>query len=182
MQLTETDIFTNRSVRKWSRRELAGRLLWTICGPLFRWSPRLCWGWRRTLLRLFGARIGSGVHIHPSAAIFIPWNLEIGDMSSIGFGSMIYNLGPLRIGARVTVSQRTHLCGGTHDHKDPSMPLVKCPIEIGDDSWICADAFIGPSVRIGAHSIVAAAAVVVRDVPSATIVAGNPAKPIRSRT
>ena len=180
--MKKTDINANRFVRKWTRRELAGRALWSLCGPLFRGSPRLFWGWRRMLLRLFGAKVGNGVHIHPSAVIFIPWNLEIGDFSSIGFDSMIYNLGPLKIGSRVTVSQRTHLCGGSHDHKDPAMPLLKCPIGIGDDSWICADAFVGPSIRIGAHSIVAAAAVVVHDVPPATIVAGNPARPVRQRS
>ncbi len=182
MSLTETNISANRSVRKWTRRELGGRALWGLCRPLFRWSPRLCWGWRRMLLRLFGARIGSGVHIHPSAVIFIPWNLDIGELSSIGFDSMIYNLGPLKIGSRVTISQRSHLCGGSHDHRDPSMPLVKCPIEIGDDAWICADAFVGPSIKVGAHSIVAAAAVAVHDVPPATIVAGNPARPVRKRS
>lgn len=180
--MRETDINSNRSARKWTRRELAGRAFWSLCRPLFRWSPRLCWGWRRMLLRLFGAQVGHGVHIHPSAVIFIPWNLKIGDFSSIGFDCMIYNLGPLRIGSRATISQRSHLCGGSHDHKDPAMPLIKCPIEIGDDSWICADSFVGPSVRIGAHAVVAAAAVVVRDVPPGAIVAGNPAKTVSQRS
>lgn len=124
--------------------------------------------------------MGKHVHIDPSARIFIPWNLTIGDWSSIGFDAEIYNLGPLTIGQRVTISQRSHLCGGTHDYQDPSMPLIKSPIDIGDDAWICADAFLCPGVTIGAGSIVGARSVVTRDIESGTVVAGNPAKVIKN--
>lgn len=172
------DIDTNRAARKWSKKELAGRVLWSACQPLFRFSPRLLWGWRRWLLGLFGAKIGAQVQIHPSVRIFIPWNLEVGEWSAIGFDVLLYNLGPLKIGRKVTVSQRAHLCGGTHDFRDPAMPLIKTPIEIGDESWICADAFVGPGVTVGARTVVAARAVVVRDVAAHLIVGGNPAKPI----
>lgn len=179
MELATTDIAANRRSRKWSRRELAGRALWAACRPLFQCSPKPFWGWRRFLLRLFGARIGTGVQIHPSARIFIPWNLHMGDYSSAGFDVLIYNLGRMTIGSRVTLSQRTHLCGGTHDYRDRTMPLIKAEIHVSDDVWICADAFIGPGVSIGKRAIVAARAVVVRNVSPETIVGGNPAKPIR---
>lgn len=175
------DIEQNRAARKWSRKELAGRVLWAACGPLFRFSPRLCWAWRRFLLRLFGARIGKNVHIFPSVRIFIPWNLEIGDWSSVGFDALIYNLGTIKIGAKVTVSQRAHLCAGSHDYRDPAMPLTKPPITIGDEAWICADAFVGPGVVVGNRAIVAARAVVVKDVEEDDIVGGNPAKRIGRR-
>jgi len=169
----------NRAQVKWSRQELAGRALWGAVSPLFRFSPRLCWGWRRFLLRCFKARVGKHVHIDPSARIFIPWHLAIGDWSSIGFDAEIYNLGPLTIGQRVTISQRSHLCGGTHDYQDPSMPLVKSSIHVNDDAWICADAFLCPGVTIGARSIVGARAVVTKDVECDTVVAGNPARVIK---
>ena len=133
------NIDQNRAARKWTRKELAGRAIWAACEPLFRFSPRLLWGWRRFLLRLFGAKVGKHVHILPSARIFIPWNLEIGDWSSVGFDALIYNLGPVRIGEKVTISQRAHLCAGSHDFRDPTMPLTKPPIEIGDEAWICAE-------------------------------------------
>jgi putative colanic acid biosynthesis acetyltransferase WcaF len=175
------DINANRAARKWSRKELAGRVAWSACGPLFRWSPRICWGWRRALLRLFGATVGAEVQIHPSALIFIPWNLKIGAWSSVGFGALLYNLGPLRIGSRVTISQRAHLCGGSHDFHDPEMPLVKAPIDIGDEAWICADAFVGPGTCVGQRAIVAARAVVVKDVEPNQIVAGNPARFLKER-
>ncbi len=175
------NIENNRARREWTRSELAGRVLWAACRPLFRWSPRLCWGWRCWLLRLFGARVGAHVHIHPSARVFIPWNLEIGDWSSVGFDALIYNLGPARIGSRATVSQRAHLCGGTHDFRDDAMPLIKSPIVVGDDVWICADAFVGPGVTVGSRAVVGARAVVVKDVSEGEIVAGNPARPVGRR-
>ena len=94
---------------------------------------------------------------------------------------MIYNLGSVRIGAKVTVSQRAHLCAGTHDASDPTMPLLKPPIEVSDQAWICADAFVGPDVQVGEGAVVGARAVAVDDVPAWTIVGGNPARPIRER-
>lgn len=171
----------NRATRKWTRKELAGRVLWAACTPLFRFSPRLLWGWRSFLLRLFGAKVGANVHIHPSVRIFIPWNLEIGDWSSVGFDALIYNLGPVTIGSKVTVSQRAHLCAGSHDFRDPAMTLLKVPITIADEAWICADAFVGPGVVVGKGAVAGARAVVVRDVESGVIVGGNPAKLIGKR-
>ena len=181
VSLNEDRIVENRRVRKWSRKEIAGRIAWALARPLFRWSPRICWGWRRWMLRRFGAQIGRDVNVDPSVRIFIPWNLTIGDWSSVGFDAVLYNLGSLTIGRRVTVSQRTHLCGGTHDYRDPTMPLVKAAISIGDDVWVCADSFIGPGVSIEEGAIIAARSVVIRDVGTREIAAGHPAKKIKMR-
>lgn len=174
-------IDVNRTVRKWSNRELLGRVLWSVVSPLFKFSPRLCWGWRRWLLRVFGAKIGKEVQIYPSVQVFIPWNLEIGDWSSVGFDAVLYNLGKMRIGQRVTVSQRAHLCGGSHDYRDPTMPLLKSSIDIGDDVWLAADSFVGPDVSVGNDAIVGARAVVMKPVPAGAVVVGNPGRVIRFR-
>ncbi len=178
----EFNIEGNRRQSKWTHRELLGRLLWGFCAPLFKFSPKLMWSWRNSLLRIFGARIGRHVQIHPSVKIFIPWNLEVGEWSSIGFDALVYNLGMVKIGQRVTISQRSHLCAGTHDHRDPGMRLLKLPITIKNDVWVCADAFIGPNVEVGNYAIIGAGAVVVRSVTSSEIVAGNPAIKIGTRT
>lgn len=175
------DIAANRAAGKWTRQQLAGRVLWAICHPLFAWSPRPLWGWRRMLLRLFGARIGREVHVYPSVRIAIPWNLDIGDHSAVGDRAILYSLGPIALGSQVTVSQGAHLCAGTHDHNDPAMPLLKPPIVIGSDAWICADAFVGPGVHIGSGAILGARSVVVKDVPPGAIMVGNPARLSRFR-
>jgi putative colanic acid biosynthesis acetyltransferase WcaF len=175
------NIVANRAARKWSRKELAGRLLWTLAHPLFAGSPRPLWGWRRALLRLFGARIGREVHICPSVRITIPWNLAIGDQSAVGDRAVLYALGPIAIAERVTISQMAHLCAGTHDYRDPAMPLLKRPISIDHDAWVCADSFVGPDVRVGARAIVGARCVVTKDVEPGAIMIGNPAKLLRYR-
>lgn len=175
------DIAANRGARKWSRKELAGRVLWALMQPLFTFSPRLIWVWRRGLLRLFGAKVGRQVHVYPTARITIPWNLSIGDESTIGDRAIVYALGPITIGARATISQGTHLCAGSHDYRDAAMPLLKVPINVNDEAWVCADAFIGPGVTIGTRAIVGARAVVVKDVCDEMIVAGNPARVLKAR-
>lgn len=175
------DIQGNRQTSRYSWREYAGRGLWAVAKILFRCIPGPLKALRNWLLQLFGARIGAHVHIQRTADIAIPWNLSIGDFSSLGDHARIYNLGPVTIGARTTISQYAHLCAGTHDHNDPLFPLLKPPITVGDDVWVCADAFIGPGVTVGDHAIVAAAAVAVKDVPCNTIVAGNPARVVRTR-
>ncbi len=181
MQSGSLDITANRKMQKYSRKEIIGRLLWTIVYPLFRYSPRPLFGWRSFLLRIFGARIGSNVNVYNSASIYMPWNLEVGDWSSIGEYAFVYNLGKVVIGRYSTVSHRAHLCAGTHDYADTSMPLLKPPITVGDQVWVCADAYIGPGVSICEGAVVGARAVVVEDVPPWTIVAGNPAKTLKKR-
>lgn len=171
-----------RASRKWSRKEIAGRVLWSCISPLFRWSPRLCWGWRRWILRSFGATIGRGVNVYPSCRITIPWNLQIGDWSTIGDGVKLYALGCIRIGERVTVSQGAHLCAGSHDYEDPKFLLLKLPITIEDSAWVCADAFVGPNVTIGEGAVIAARSVVVKDIASWEVAGGNPARRIKDRS
>lgn len=179
--MNELDIATCRNQRPYSRREYVARLLWALVSPLFRWSPRPLFGWRRFLLRLFGAKVGKRVHVYPSAIIYFPWNLAIDDEASIGEWALIYNLGPIMIGERATISHRAHLCAGTHDYRDSTLPLLRLPIDIGAQAWVCADAFIGPNVKIGESAIVGAGSVVVKNVMPWQIVAGNPAKFIKMR-
>lgn len=175
------DVAANRRARKWTYSEYAGRILWGGVYPLFVLSPRPLWSWRRWILRIFGATVGQGVHVYPTVRITIPWNLTLGDYSAIGDRAILYCLGRITIGSRVTVSQGAHLCAGSHDWRQANMPLTKHPILIGDDCWIAADAFVGPGVKIGSGAILGARAVTFRDLPTNAIAVGNPAKIISTR-
>ena len=175
------DVRQNRQARKYTSGEMTRRVLWALAEPLFRFSPRPCFGWRRFLLRCLGAQIARSVRVYPSATIYFPWNLAIGDESAIGEQVLIYNLGRVTVGSRVTISHRAHLCAGTHDHTRADFPLLRPPIVIGSDAWICADAFLGPGVTVGEGAIVGARAVVVKDVEARSIVVGNPARESKKR-
>lgn len=179
--MSARDITANRKAVKWTRREQALRVLFALAQPAFRLSPRPLWGWRRWILRQFGATVGRDVHVLPTARITIPWNLTLGDGCAIGDRAILYALGPITIGARATISQQAHLCAGSHDWRSPEMTLTKPPIDIGEETWVCADAFIGPGVTIGARTIVGARGVVMSDVGTDVIVAGNPARELKKR-
>ena len=165
----------------YSAQDQRRRALWAMTRPAFRLSPRVFFGWRAALLRLHGARLGHAVHVYPTTRVTFPWMLEIGAGSSVGEEALLYDLGEIRLGCRVTVSQRAHLCAGTHDYRDPAMPLIRSAIDVADDVWICADAFVGPGVSIGRGAVVGARAVVVRDVEAGHVVGGNPARTLKRR-
>lgn len=175
------DTQANRAAVKYSRTEQLRRILWTFGSIAFRLSPRPFFGWRRMVLRLFGAKVGRNVHVYATTRIYMPWNVELGDSAAIGEDAFIYSLGKVRIGARVALAYRSHICAGTHDFSDPALPLLKPPVVIEDDAWIGTEAFIGPGTVVGRGTIVAARAVVVKDVPPMHIVGGNPAKQIGLR-
>lgn len=182
MENTGLDIAACRRSLNYPASIYFKRVLWGFARPLFRFSPRRAFGWRAFLLRAFGARVGKKVHIYATAEIYMPWNLEIGDWSAIGEHAYIYNLGRVKIGERATVSHKAHLCAGTHDHRRADFRLLTQPVTIGDHAWIAAEAFVGPSVIVGAGAVVGARAVATSNVEPWTIVAGNPARRISSRT
>ncbi|NCC92748.1 MAG: putative colanic acid biosynthesis acetyltransferase [Opitutae bacterium] len=160
----------------------AARLLWQAAWLLlFRPSP---WFWhapRRCLLRLFGATVGKKAQIMPSVQIWAPWNLALGDYSTVSHGVDLYDVDRIEIGAHATVSQRAFLCTASHDVDHPRMPLVTAPIRIGAGAWVCAEAYVHPGVEIGVDAVAGVRAAVLRDVPPGQIVGGNPAKFLRMR-
>jgi putative colanic acid biosynthesis acetyltransferase WcaF len=179
--IVRLDIAANRRAAKWTRQEIIYRFLWEVAETILRLIPRHLWALRRGVLRLFGAKIGREVRIHRTASIAIPWNLSIGDETAVGDRVQIYNLGQVSIGEQATISQGAHLCAGTHDHRQPDLPLMKCTIAIGRGAWICADAFVGPNVSVGDFAVLGARAVIIRDVAPGTIVVGNPARVVGRR-
>lgn len=136
---------------------------------------------RRALLKLFGAKIGKGVIIRPTARFTYPWNVEIGDHSWVGDDVVFYSLDKIRVGQHCVISQETYLCTGSHNSQDPAFGLKTEPITIENGAWIATDCFIGLGVRIGANSVVGARSSVFSDLPSQQICLGSPCRPVRSR-
>jgi putative colanic acid biosynthesis acetyltransferase WcaF len=165
-----------------SRRNQAARALWGVVWILlFRPSPKILYGWRRFLLRLFGARLGRGAVVHASVRVFAPWNLEMGEYACLSHFIDCYCVDRISIGAYATVSQYSFLCSASHDHRHFEMPLITKPVEIGAHAWVAADVFVAPGVEIGEGAVVQARSTVLDDVPAWTIAAGHPARPIRER-
>lgn len=160
----------------------AARVIWGVGWLLlFRPSPRPLHGWRRFLLRLFGAQLGKKVHLYPSCRVTMPWKLKMGDYSCLGDGVICYNIGGVTIGANSTVSQFSHLCSSSHDYTKLNMPQTFAPISIENQAWVCADSFIAPGVTVGQGAVVGARSAVFKDVQPWTVVGGNPAKFIKKR-
>lgn len=171
--------------KNYSLKTYLYRLLWAFGKIFYKLIPNCFWGIRHFILKCYGAKIGKNSKIYSSVKIALPFNLIVGENTCIGDNVILYNLGLLEIGCNVTISQGAHLCGGTHDYKKRKdallMPLVKSNILINDGVWICADAFIGPSVTISENSIIGARSVIFKDVPSEVIVTGNPGQVIKNR-
>ncbi len=157
-------------------RVLCWRITWLF---LFRPTPKVFSIWRITLLRIFGCRVSGRPYVAPTTIIKMPWNLTLEDRACLGPDCEVYNLGPTTLRARATVSQLAYICTGTHDFTSPNRPLVIGEIEIGEDAFIGARAFLLPGVHIGEGAIVGACAVVTKDVPPRSVVAGNPARLIK---
>lgn len=105
----------------------------------------------------------------------------VGDNAVVGPGVHCYSMAPIRIGNGATVSQRAHLCAGTHSVDDPEFQLRAMPIEIGAGAWIATEAFVGPGVVVGEGAVLGARAVTVKNLDAWGILLGNPARFIRAR-
>src|SRR4051812_24064183 len=140
--------FAGAQVSPWTMREKIGRALWMLVrGSLFRYSWHDWYGWRRWLLRLFGAKMGRRTMTRPTTMVEVPWLLEMGDYSSLGDGTISYTRAPATSGGGVTITQHAPLGAGPHVFSRWPIPLPPPPITVGDDAWIAADAFVAPGVN-----------------------------------
>jgi acetyltransferase-like isoleucine patch superfamily enzyme len=108
--------------------------------------------------------------------------VQIGNKTSIGIGPVL--IGPVSIGDDVRLAQNIVVSGLNHNYQDISIPISEQGVSteqvyIGDETWIGANAVILPGVFIGKHCVVAAGSIVTRNVPSNSVVAGNPARIIK---
>lgn len=166
----------------YSRGEYLRRFAWlAVQASAVRLSPGRAYRWRRFWLRRFGATLTASSRTRPTTHVMHPWLLTMGEHSMIADRVRVYNLGPVTVGNHSVVSQDVSLCAGTHDHTRPNLPLLRSPITVGSGVWVCAEAFIGPGVTVGDNAVVAARAVVVKDVEPGAVVAGNPARFVKRR-
>lgn len=157
------------------------QLWWLVQSCLFHTSPQFMYGWRRWLLKMFGAKIGKGVKLRPSMRTQFPWKVSIGDHSWIGDEVVLYSLGEIEIGANVVVSQRSYLCTGSHDYQVESFPIYAQKIVLEDECWLATDVYVAPNVKIGRGTVIGARSSVFHDLPAGIVAIGTPAKILRDR-
>lgn len=136
---------------------------------------------RRTFLRACGMRIGKGVCLMRGTMVIRPDQITIGDRCIIGFNCFLGGEGTIQIGHDVNIASFSVLLGGYHDIDDPTFRSILNPIIIEDHAWLATRVTVTGGVKIGRGAVVAAAAVVTREVPPYHVVGGIPAKKIRER-
>lgn len=157
--------------------------LWYFTNALFFLNP--CFPFcsvKPGLLRLFGARVGKGVVIHPGVNIKFPWKLTIGDHCWIGQRAWLDNIDKLTLGNNVVISQGGMIIQGSHNYKKVDYPTMSGPVVLEDGSWVGAGAMVMLGVTLKNHSVLAAGSVATKDLEPYMIYQGNPAMPVRERT
>lgn len=154
---------------------------WLVQAVAFPLTPHNFSGFRCSLLRLFGAKIGTGVVIRPTARFTYPWKVEIGDFSWVGDDVVFYSLDFIRIGRHCVISQKSYLCTGTHDTQDPAFGLKTAGITVGNGAWVATDCFIAPGVEIGANAVIGARSSVFSNMPAGQVCWGTPCRPHHQR-
>lgn len=138
------------------------------------------------LFRLFfytlaGMKIGKGSRIHIGARFFYPANITIGEGSILGDNIFLDGRDKLIIGNHVDIASGVMIYNSEHDLNSEDFHAINASVEIGDYVFIGPRAIILPGVKIGKGAVVAAGAVVTKDVPEFAIVGGVPAQMIGER-
>lgn len=137
--------------------------------------------WRKAILIIFGAKIGQGCIFKPNLRITKPWNLHIGKNSWLGESVWIDNVDKVTIEDNVCLSQGVYLCTGNHNYKRSEFNLIKKPILIREQSWICAKCLIGPGSIIMPGSVIKAGSTFTGKTLEGSIYSGCPAIFIKKR-
>lgn len=132
------------------------------------------------------ARLGSGSMVDYQTYFRYPWKITIGDRVWINrgcefYGSMMAGNAQITIGNDCALGPRVRVLSATHDHRRLDLPDTAASVTIGNNVWIGAGATILPGVSVGDGAVVAAGSVVSRDVAPFSIVAGNPARFLKTR-
>lgn len=176
------ETLSKRNAANFSLRHKLIRVLFRLIWLLFaQWTPPQFGRWRLMLLRIFGARIHPSASVRGGAKIWYPPNLEMAAGSVLADGVECYNMAHIYVGEGAIVSQRAFLCGGTHDYRLATNPLITRPIEIGPHAWVCAEAFVSPGSVVSEGCVVGARAVISGVLAPWSVYAGNPARKVKTR-
>jgi len=134
------------------------------------------------LLKLFGANVGNNILIKPCVNIKYPWYLGLGDNVWIGEKCWIDNLGKVKIGNNVSLSQGSMLLTGNHNYKKETFDLIVGEIMLEDGVWVGAKSIVCPGLTMHSHSVLSAGSVLTRDAEAYCIYQGNPAVKVKDRT
>jgi putative colanic acid biosynthesis acetyltransferase WcaF len=135
---------------------------------------------RLYLYRRLGMKIGTGCVVRRGIYLASPNELELGDGSFLGRANL-FCTGGVKIGKNVNVSDGVVIITAKHDVNSPTFEAKYEPIIIEDWAWIATNAIVLAGVTVGEGAVVAAGAVVTKDVEPYTVVGGNPAKVIGER-
>lgn len=136
---------------------------------------------RRFFYRIAGMKIGKGSAIHMGARFYDPRNIEIGEDTIIGEFAVLDGRDLLKIGNHVAIASEVMIYNSEHDINDLNFKAITAKVIIEDYVFIGPRAIILPGVKIGRGAVIAAGAVVTKDVPPYAIVGGVPAKIIGER-
>jgi len=149
---------------------------------ILRWAGHVpIHSFRRLVYRLAGIKIGRDSVIHMWTSFFQPKKITIGEGTIIGDHCFLDGRAPLKIGSHVDVASQVLIYNSEHDIESEDFHPIEKPVEIGDYVFIGPRAIILPGVKIGQGAVVAAGAVVTKDVPAGKIVGGVPAEIIGQR-
>lgn len=139
------------------------------------------WCIRKFFYLLSGMKIGKGSIINMGVYVLEPRKIKIGNYSHINQGCILDGRGSLIIGNSVSISHRVSIITGSHDVNSDEFAGKFCPIIIDNYVWIGINATILQNVHIGKGAVIAACALVVKDIESFNIVGGVPCKTIGQR-
>lgn len=149
---------------------------------LLRWVGHIPFHFfRKSLYRLSGIRIGAGSTLHMWATFFQPKNISIGKDSIVGDHAFLDGRAPLIIGDHVDIASSVMIYNSEHELESTDFHAIQEPVKIGNYCFIGPRVIILPGVEIGKGAVVAAGAVVTKDVGAFEIVGGVPAKMIGER-
>lgn len=136
---------------------------------------------RKWFYQMLGAKIGKDCFPSRRVEILLPMGLELGERVAVGWFAELDARAGIKIGNDTNVSSHVKLITGSHDVDDKEYMADFKPIEIGHHCWIGTGAIVLQGVKIGDGAVVAAGAVVTKDIPADEVWGGVPAKKIKDR-